>query len=403
MFKKKFHWILLALVVFSLALSACDVEPEVVTRIVEAAPEIQTRIQEVFTETEVEVTRVVEQTEEVQVEVTREVMVEEAALGSEEKPIKVLFVPSVDVDAIVSGGEIIAAALEDATGLKYEVSVPTSYAATIEEMCASPDDTAGAIPAQAYVLANDRCGITVGLASVRFGLPWYTAQIVVPMDSDIQSIEDLDGLTWGVPDFGSTSGYLFPSAMFQAAGVEPGEIVETGGHTNAMLALYNGEVDFATAFFSPPLLPNFERQWQYGVDDPEIWREVGESPIRNEAGRTFVGGDPADGGYRVLDARASVADTAPDIFDTTRILALTDQIPNDTLSFGPNFPLHIANQIVAALEEWVDEDNPACMESICHEDFYNWTAVTSVDDSFYDAVRFLMETLGITEESVLGE
>lgn len=402
MFKKKVHWILLALVVFSLALSACDVEPEVVTRIVEAIPEIQTRIVTEFQETEVEVTRVVETTEEVQVEVTREVMVEEDALGSEGKPIKVLFVPSVDVEAIVSGGEILADALEDATGFKFEVSVPTSYAATIEEMCASPDDTAGAIPAQAYVLANDRCGITAGLASVRYGLPWYAAQIVVPFDSDIESIEDLEGLTWGVPDFGSTSGYLFPSAMFQAAGVEPGELVETGGHTNAMLALHNGEVDFATAFFSPPLMPFYERQWQYGLDDPEIWREVGESPIRNEAGRTFVGGDPADGGYRVLDARASVADVAPDIFDTTRILALTDQIPNDTLSFGPNFPLHIAEQIKAALEEWVDVDNPACMESICHEDFYNWTEVTSVDDSFYDAVRFLMETLGITEEDVLG-
>ena len=72
---------------------------------------------------------------------------------------------------------------------------------------------------------------------------------VVPMDSEVQSIEDLSGLTWGIPDFGSTSGYLFPTAMFQAAGVEPGEIVETGGHTNAMLAVHNGEVDFATAFF----------------------------------------------------------------------------------------------------------------------------------------------------------
>ena len=404
MFKKKAHWILLALVVLALGLSACqpEVQTEVVTRIVEAAPEIITRVVTEFQETEVEVTRVVETTEEVEVEVTVEVMVEEAALGSEEKPIKLLFVPSVDVDFIVTGGDIVAEALEEATGLHFDVSVPTSYAATIEEMCASPDDTAGAIPAQAYVLANNRCGITAGLAAVRFGLPWYAAQIVVPFDSEYESIEDLDGLTWGVPDFGSTSGYLFPSAMFQAAGVEPGEIVETGGHSNSMLAVYNGEVDFATAFFSPPLLPFFERQWQYGADDPEIWREVGESPVRNEAGRTFVGGDPADGGYRVLDARSSVADTAPDIFDTTRILALTDQIPNDTLSFGPNFPLHISNQIADALIEWVDDDNPACLESICHEDFYNWTALAAVDDSFYDAGRFHMETLGITEEDVLG-
>ena len=169
-----------------------------------------------------------------------------------------------------------------------------------------------------------------------------------------------------------------------------------------MLAVYNGEVDFATAFFSPPLLPYFERQWTYGVDDPEIWREAGEPPIRNEEGRTYVAGGPDEGGYRVLDARASVADTAPDIFDKTRILTLTDQIPNDSLSFGPAFPIDTANQIITVLEEWVDEDNPDCMASICSEEFYNWTGMSPVSDSFYDSARFLLDTLGITAEDVLG-
>ncbi|HIE28144.1 TPA: adenosylhomocysteinase, partial [Candidatus Poribacteria bacterium] len=55
---------------------------------------------------------------------------------------------------IVSGGEIMADALNKATGLSFEVSVPTSYAATIEAMCASPEDTMGFIPALGYVLAN---------------------------------------------------------------------------------------------------------------------------------------------------------------------------------------------------------------------------------------------------------
>jgi len=394
---KRLIWLVVGLLVLVAALSACTAEPEqvevVVTKIVE-------QIQEQEVEVPVEVTRIVEaiQTRVV----TEEVMVEEAPLGSEERPIKVLFVPSVDVDAIISGGDVMAQALEDATGMKFEVSVPTSYAATIEEMCASPDDTVGFIPAQGYVLANDRCGVTVGAAAVRFGLAWYAAQIVVPADSEAESIEDLAGLTWGIPDYGSTSGYLFPSAMFQGAGVEPGDIVETGGHTNAMLAVYNDEVDFATAFFSPPLLPFYERQWTYGVDDPEIWRDCDESPVRNEEGRTFACGDPADGGYRVLDARASVADTAPDIFDETRILFLTDEIPNDSLSFGPEFPLNTANEIIGALEEWVSEDNPDCMASICSEEFYNWTGVSQTTDSFYDPVRFLMDTLGISEEDVLG-
>ncbi len=394
---KRLTLLLIGTLALLLVLGACSPEATevVVTRVV---TEIQEQQVEVPVEVPVEVTRIVEQVVTEQVEV----MAEEAALGSEERPIKVLFVPSVEVDAIISGGEVMAAALNEATGLNFEVSVPTSYAATIEEMCASPDDTIGFIPAQGYVLANDRCGVTVGAAAVRFGLPWYAAQIVVPADSPAESIEDLAGLTWGIPDFGSTSGYLFPSAMFQGAGVEPGEIVETGGHNNAMLAVYNGEVDFATAFFSPPLLPNYNRQWTYGVDDPEIWRQADEDPVRTEEGRTFVAGGPDEGGYRILDARSSVTDTAPDIFAETRILFLTDQIPNDTLSFGPNFPLNTANQIIGALEDWVSEDNEACMQSICSEEFYNWTGISPVSDSFYDPVRFLMDTLGISADDVLG-
>ena len=63
------------------------------------------------------------------------------AIGSPEHPIKVLFVPSVDANIITTGGEVMAAALNEATGLTFEVTVPTSYAATIEEMCASPADS----------------------------------------------------------------------------------------------------------------------------------------------------------------------------------------------------------------------------------------------------------------------
>jgi phosphonate transport system substrate-binding protein len=291
--------------------------------------------------------------------------------------------------------------LNDATGLTYEVSVPTSYAATIEEMCASPDDTIGFIPAQGYILANNRCGVTVGGAAVRFGLSWYAAQFVVPMDSTAESLEDLDGMSWCTVDFGSTSGYLYPSAIFAELGIEPSETIETGSHNNSMLGVYNGECDFGTAFFSPPLLPESEgRAWAYGVDDPEIWREADAPAVRNDEGRTFVGGEPSEGGYRILEARASVNDTATDIFDTTRILALTDRIPNDTVSFGPEFPLNTANQIINALIDFTASE--ACATSICSQDFYSWTGLEAVTDSFYDPVRDAMDSLGISEDDVLG-
>jgi phosphonate transport system substrate-binding protein len=400
MSKRTISWIAVVLLVFVVALAACQPQTIEVTRVVTQTEEVEVPVEvEKEVPVEVEVTRVV--TETVTETVVEEVEAEMAPLGSEERPIKVLFVPSVEVDTIISGSEVMTEALNEATGLNFEVSVPTSYAATIEEMCASPDDTIGFIPAQGYVLASERCGVTVGAAAVRFGLDHYLAQFVVPMDSDIETLEDLEGKTWAIPDFGSTSGYLYPLAMLSEMGIEPGEIIETGGHPQAMLSVYNDEADFATGYFSPPLLPFYERTWTYGVDDPEIWREAGVDPVRNDDGQTLVAGGPDEGGYRILDARSAVTDTAPDIFAKTRILALTPKIPNDTVSFGPEFPLATAGSIVKALGEFAESD--ACLESICSDEFFNWTGIAPTSDSNYDPVRSAMSIMGITAEEVLGE
>jgi ABC-type phosphate/phosphonate transport system substrate-binding protein len=83
-----------------------------------------------------------------------------------------------------------------------------------------------------------------------------------------------------------------------------------------------------------------------------------------------------------------------------RILGITDQIPNDTVSFGPEFPLNLANNIVDALIEFTASE--ACATSICSDDFYSWTGVEAVTDSFYDPVRSALDALGITEEDILG-
>ena len=104
---------------------------------------------------------------------------EPAMLGDEDYPIQVLFVPSVDVDFMIAGGDLIAQALNEATGYFFEVSVPTSYAATIEEMCASTEDTIAFIPAMGYALANSLCGVEPGLASVRYGWNVYSSSLAI--------------------------------------------------------------------------------------------------------------------------------------------------------------------------------------------------------------------------------
>jgi len=318
-------------------------------------------------------------------------------LGSEDNPIEVYFVPSVDANVIVSGGEVMAQALKDATGLNFKVFVPTSYAATIEAMCAAPDKTMGFIPAAGYVIANNRCGVEVGAAAVRFGWPVYWAEYIVRRDSDIYTFGDLAGKTWGYGDPGSTSGYIVPSVELGAAGIKPGKEVQTGGHNQTVLAVYNGEVDFGTTFFSPPLMPEGHAAWNYG-DSPEPYDlSIDESHVdTGDDGTTklFVGD------VRILDARANVRDTAADIIDKVRILRISSPIPNDTLSFGPDFPAELRTQIIDALIAFSGTDQWA--QSIGSPDFYAWTTITPIGDDAYNIVRQQMEVLGQTEEDILG-
>jgi len=317
-------------------------------------------------------------------------------IGGTNHPIKVLFVPSVDAQVIVSGGEIMAAALNEATGLTFEVSVPTSYAATIEEMCASPADTIGFIPGLGYVLANQLCGVDVAFKAVRFGYSVYWAQILVPRDSDIQSLEDLDGLTWGYGDPGSTSGYMVPLVMFQEAGIEPVPFETGGSHNGAALAVYNGAVDFATTFYSGYLSPEGGIPWS--AENPDIPDEFVDSCAPNEDGSRLLCGP--DGEYRVLDARAGVRTEAPDIVQKVRILMISADIPNDTLSFGPDFPEDLRAQIEEALLAFSQTET--WNESIGNQDFYGWTGIDPATDAEYDFVRLMVEATGLTLEG-LGE
>jgi phosphonate transport system substrate-binding protein len=315
-----------------------------------------------------------------------------AELGTPERPVQVLFVPSVSAEAITAGGEIMKDFLEEATGLSFEVSVPTSYAATIEEMCAAPADTMGFIPGFGYVLASQLCGVDVSFSAVRFGWGVYWSQILVGRDSGIESIADLDGKTWAIPDLGSTSGYLVPLVDLTEAGVTPGEIVEAGNHGPAALAVYNGEADFATTFFSPP---RSEGGWAVG-DDPFVPADLVETCAPTEEGRLFCGENEE---FRVLDARAQTVTDAPDIIQKVKILAISSAIPNDTLSFGPDFPTDVRTLIEEALVAFAGEceDNEDCLwnQSIGHPDFYEWTSLAPAADADYDQLRKVVELAGI--------
>jgi len=78
------------------------------------------------------------------------------------------------------------------------------------------------------------------------GTGYYSA-LIVKADSPFKSIADLKGRSLGYVDFNSTSGYLYPRAKMRAAGINPetyfSKVAFAGGHTQAVMALVNGQFD----------------------------------------------------------------------------------------------------------------------------------------------------------------
>jgi phosphonate transport system substrate-binding protein len=316
-------------------------------------------------------------------------------IGTPEHPIKVLFVPSVDANIITTGGDVMAQALNEATGLTFEVVVPTSYAATIEELCASPTDTMAFIPGLGYAIASQLCGVDVSFKAIRFGYTVYWAEYIVARDSEYQTLADLEGATWGYGDQGSTSGYMVPVVELAEAGITPGEQVQTGGHNQTVTAVYNGEVEFGTVFYSVPLTPEGAPVFSYddflaGGVTSDMY-EVPEEVIPNcapdaEGAKLFCDG------WRILDARANIRTEAPDVIQKVRILAVSQAIPNDTLSFGPEFPAELRTQIEDALLAFAETE--AWDSSIGSADFYGWSGIAPATDAEYDMVRAMVEATG---------
>jgi len=104
----------------------------------------------------------------------------------------------------------------------------------------------------------------------------------------------------------------------------------------------------------------------------------------------------------VLDARASARADAPDVIQKLKILTISPEIPNDTLSFGPQFPADVRAQIEDALVAFAGEcdDNEDCAwnSSIGDQDFYGWTSIDAASDSEYDNLRTIVDILGFTPE-----
>jgi len=270
-------------------------------------------------------------------------------LGTAENPIIMSFVPSGDTQEIIASGDTLAKMVSDKTGLVVTANVGTDFSAVREAMCAGKAPIAW-LNTFNYVLAHEKCGADVALATIRYGATTYKGQIIVNAASGIKTLADLKGKTMCWVDPVSTSGYIIPRIYLAANGIDPdkdfAKTVESGSHNNVVTAVYNGDCD---------------------------------------AGATFV------------DARTSIQKDFADVMDKVLVLATTTDIPNDGVDFSKDFPADSRTKIVNALLEIAGSDEgKAALKTL-----YSIDGLQAVDNSFYDGFRADLSKAGINIEDLV--
>ena len=279
------------------------------------------------------------------------------SFGTADNPIVVAFEPSGTSQEITAGGQALLDLLSQETGLTFKGVVPTSYAALTEAM-GSGNAQIGWMATFAYILAHQKGYADVALITNRFGSDHYGSQFIANVSSGFTPAADTPGTEaeldtllqfkgkkacFGDPE--STSGYVIPLIFLKKAGLTDADIpdpVFTGGHTQTVQALYDG-----------------------GICD---------------YGATFV------------DARSNIADDHPDVTDKVVVIYQTEAIiPNDNMSYAPDMPQDLRDQITAAMLKIADtEEGKTALN-----DLYQIGGLVKVDDTAYDTFRSYLDASGI--------
>jgi phosphonate transport system substrate-binding protein len=139
--------------------------------------------------------------------------------------------------------------IERSTGLPVKIFQAADYNGVIQAMASGQLELAQMGPAS-YANARHQMGEKVApilTARTAEGVSGYYSSLVVRADSPYKTLEDLRGKTIGYVDFNSASGYVYPRWALKRQGVDPetffGKSAISGGHTQGVLALGNGQFD----------------------------------------------------------------------------------------------------------------------------------------------------------------
>lgn len=155
-------------------------------------------------------------------------------------------------------------------GVKATLRIANDYAAIIE------GQRAGNIQVAYYGPASFARALVTGVKTTAFaidvnqdGTKGYYSVFYVMADSPYQKIEDLKGKAVGLVDPNSTSGYNMPLFKLNKMGIDPktyfSNLLITGSHENAVIALAGGQVETCANFWNAPGDSNLSRMLNKGM------------------------------------------------------------------------------------------------------------------------------------------
>lgn len=277
-----------------------------------------------------------------------------AELGTSENPIKFFLVPSVETGVLEESGQAIKDFLEKNTPHKFTISVPTSYIAVVEAFGSGRADVAS-LNTYGYILAHNKYKVQAGLTVVRNKEETYQGQIITHARTGIKSLADINGKRFAYVDPSSTSGYVLPLKLLKDNGIKPKETVFAQRHDAVISMIYQGQVDAGATFYSPP--------------------------HNNE----------------IQDARRLVTAQYPDVEQKIKVVALTEPIPNDTISYRHDLPEPMKKAVSEGLIKFIA--TPEGKKAL--EQTFTVTGFKPATDADYAAVRKMFVDLEIDIEGTM--
>lgn len=198
-------------------------------------------------------------------------------------------IPGEDSEKNVQLQDNLAKDMSEALGIPCTVYRATDYSAAVEAMRTGNAQLAELGPFS-YVTARERAGAQalVVRGNRETGIGGYTSRFVVKSDSDIETLEDLQGRTFAFADPESTSGNIIPSDIILTEMPQLGltfddlhtdgkffkSAMYSGSHISSVQAVVQGNVD-AAAVSSVTM----DNQIDAGIIKEDDLKIIHESPI----------------------------------------------------------------------------------------------------------------------------